>query len=319
MKKYLVFFTACLILLSGCAKTESLFKKAVRLDAGGNTEAALRAYHNVLRVDPDYVPALINRAIIYEKMGDKLLAEQDYLKAYGLSPNQPDLLNNMGAFFVYTGRPLTGSYYLDRAIDLRPDFFQAYFNRAVALEKQERYERAVEDLNTALIYSPDSVAAVRERGKINLKRLYIEDALDDFTNVIYYDPYNAENYYLRGIAFKTASKFANALQDFSMAVRLNPRYVEALYQRAVMNFKNVDHYAAIADIDEIKKITDQYAPAYELAGDIYAIEDPVTAVANYLAARGIDPANARRYNSKILLMRTDDGRRRVVSRTYNES
>jgi Tfp pilus assembly protein PilF len=319
MKKYLVLMAAVLFLVCGCStKSESMFKKAVKLNMNGDTNGALRMYNNILRNEPDYFPAIVNRAILYEKMGELKMAEADYLKAYGMDSNQPDLLNNMGAFFTSTGRPLTGSYYLDRAIELRPDYYVAYLNRAAALSAQERYKEAVEDLNQALIIYPDSLAAKEERAMVNYRRLYYNEAINDLTEVLYYQPYNAKNYYRRGMVEKAGGYYANALEDFTMAIRLNPQYIEALYERAQLHFKNVDHNSAISDVSTIKSITDSFAPAYEFAGDIYAIEDPVEAVANYLAAKRINPAGARRYNAKIALMRTDEGRRRVVTRTYFE-
>ncbi len=69
----------------------------------------------------------------------------------------------------------------------------------------------------------------------------------------------------------------------------------------------------------LKTVNNQYVPAYELSGDILAIEDPVSAIQNYLTARRLDPANTRRYNAKIALMRTGAGRERVIERSFWES
>ena len=37
-----------------------------------------------------------------------------------------------------------------------------------------------------------------------------------------------------------------------------------------------------------------------------------------MAARKLDPKNAKRYNAKIKLMKTDAGRRKVIKRTFDD-
>ncbi|MDR1123290.1 MAG: tetratricopeptide repeat protein [Elusimicrobiota bacterium] len=320
MKKYLIIFSACLFLLYGCeSKSDGMFKKAVRFYVAGNQDSALKTYHAILRADPDYFPALVNRAVIYEKLGDFKNAENDYEHAYKIDPRNPQLLNNMGAFYASHRRPLMGIYYLNQAIDANPDYFEAYVNRAAAYESIDMVREAVEDIETAVILRPQSMAALEIRAVINMKRLYMTEALDDLYLLLSLDPSNAKNYYRRAIAFKQMQRYANAMQDLNSAIFLNPDYVDALYARAQLHFKNVDHNSAYSDVEKIKKISNNYAPAYELAGDIWAIEDPVQAVANYIAARKLDPANARRYNAKIALMRTEEGRKRVITRTFWEN
>ena len=54
-------------------------------------------------------------------------------------------------------------------------------------------------------------------------------------------------------------------------------------------------------------------PAYEMMGDMLALESPVEATQHYLAARRLDPQRALRYQGKIRLMTTEAGRQRVVA------
>ena len=319
MRKYLIIFIAVLFILGGCSsKSESLFKKAVRVTAAGNTSDALKIYNIILKNDPDYLPALINRALIHEKTGEFKLAEADYERAFKIDPMQPQLLNNMGAFFLSQNKPLMSIYYFNRALEANPDYFAALLNRAAAFEAVDQIARAIEDLDAALAIYPEAQVALEQRAIINLKRLNVADALEDLSKALNMDPFNARNYYRRGMAFKQMHRYANAMQDFNMAIRLNPDHVDALFARATLHFKNVDHYSALGDLEKIKSINNRYVPAYELSGDIYAIEDPVQAMANYVAARQLDPANVRRYNAKIVLMRTEEGRRRVITRTFWE-
>ncbi|MDR1684164.1 MAG: tetratricopeptide repeat protein [Elusimicrobiota bacterium] len=320
MKRYLALLTLTLVLLTGCGnKSERQFKKAVRYNAVGDTTAALRLYNNILRDEPDYFPALLNRAIFNETIGEFKQAEADYKRAYSIDPSSPELLNNMGAFYTAQKQPYLALVYLNRAIAINQDYYLAYVNRAAAYSAIRDYDEALADLNEAISIYPETLLAIEQRAVLNLRRLRPLEAIEDFNRLIHFSPYEAKHYYYRGLALKSSGRYGNALQDFDTAVRLNPRYVDALYQRAVMHFKNVDHYSALGDLNTLKTINNKYVPAYELSGDILAIEDPVAATQNYLAARRLDPDNSRRYNAKIALMRTGAGRERVIERTFWES
>ena len=51
-------------------------------------------------------------------------------------------------------------------------------------------------------------------------------------------------------------------------------------------------------------------------GDMLALEDPVSATANYMVAVKLDPQNAAKYQRKIALMKTEEGRYRVVTERF---
>lgn len=319
MRKYFLLFTAAVFLLAGCtAKNDKLFKEAVELNKAGKTEAALKVYNTILRNDPNFYSALANRAIIYEKLGEVKMAEDDYKKALGIFPNQPEVLNNIGAFYITQKRPTLALYYLNRAVEINPNYYLGLVNRSVANQSLGYLNSAAEDLDRAIEILPNNLLAVTNKAIVDYQRFNYEAAIQGYTKALYYDSRDAKNFYRRGMAFRMAGKYANALNDFSMALNLQPSYIAALYARAEMLFKSGDYQAAIADLDNLKGINNQYAPSYELAGDILAIEDPVASTANYMVAKKLDPSNGRRYDAKIALMRTDKGRQKVIARTFTD-
>ena len=93
-------------ILTGCGSNDRLFKKGVAYAKAGKTEAALNAYNKILKDDPDYLSALINRAILLEKLGDFDRAEADYKHAVKLNPYHPNVLTNLGSFYLNRNNPL---------------------------------------------------------------------------------------------------------------------------------------------------------------------------------------------------------------------
>ena len=68
MKKYLYLILPAVILFCACSNNDSLFKKALNKDKQGKMEQALQLYSQILRKEPTYYSALVNRATIYDKL-----------------------------------------------------------------------------------------------------------------------------------------------------------------------------------------------------------------------------------------------------------
>ena len=51
-------------------------------------------------------------------------------------------------------------------------------------------------------------------------------------------------------------------------------------------------------------------------GDILAVEDPLSAAANYVIAKNLDPDNAPYYTDKMQKMLTSIGRKEVVEKRF---
>lgn len=318
MKKYLLLIFAVVFVFTGCSSKDSMFKKGVVYAKSGKRDAALNMYNKVLKKDPDYFSALVNRAIIFEQMGDDTRAEKDYKRAYKVNRQNSTLLTNMGAFYFKKKYPLDALFYLNAAIESDYKNVSALLTRAAVYESLGYKNRAMEDILEAQAVAPDSQLVTVAKAKLDAELYRFEDALKGFTEAIYNDPKNAEYYYLRGNVFIVTRHYANALSDYDMAVSLKKDHIPALYAKAQLLFKSGDYESALADLNKIKSINNKYVKAYEFSGDILAIEDPVSATSNYMAARKLDPKNAKRYNAKIKLMKTDAGRRKVIKRTFDD-
>lgn len=64
----------------------------------GKDEVALDEIKQAIATDPDSADAFGVRALIYTRMGETALADDSYQRALKLSPGNPDLANNYGAF-----------------------------------------------------------------------------------------------------------------------------------------------------------------------------------------------------------------------------
>ncbi|MDO9269475.1 MAG: tetratricopeptide repeat protein [Methylobacter sp.] len=87
-------------------------------------------------------PAYNGLGIIANLQGDYLKAESFFKKADAISPNSPELLNNIG-FALYSADKLVeaASYYV-KALQINPGFKKAIYNYALLQARLSHYEQA---------------------------------------------------------------------------------------------------------------------------------------------------------------------------------
>jgi type IV pilus assembly protein PilF len=82
----------------------------------GLHKVALDEIKSALLADPTMVDAFSLRAVIYMDTGEKQLAEENFLKALKLAPNNSDIANNYGWFLCQNGREKQSIAYFERVI-----------------------------------------------------------------------------------------------------------------------------------------------------------------------------------------------------------
>ena len=291
MKKLVAISVVSLFMLA-CGGDKTLFQKARLAQAKGNYAKALTLYNQLIKQNPTHTAALSNRALVWERMPAKDSAEKaqnrqhaldDYLRALEINPNLAETSNNLGALYMDMGMRGYAITQFSHAIRLRPTYFQALLNRATAYSKVGDYVNAQKDFNAAEALRPHNTALLYNRAQMYTAFEKYEAAIYDLTHAITVAPNNADLYVARARALTKLGFPADAYDD-------------ALVQA--------------------KELDSDYAPTYDLMGDMLAMEDPVAATANYLVALKLDPENARKYQAKLHAMKTEEGRYQVVSRRF---
>lgn len=322
MKKvYFFCLAACLLAACGGSET-SLFRKAQVAADKGQFEKAIRYYSMIIKDNPQNYAAYASRGLAYEQLRPKEagelqknreLAAQDYEKALSLNYRRPEIYNNLGALYIDQGRYQDAILQLNYALMLRPNYFMAFLNRAVAYSKQGNMSQALVDFSKAEQLDPYSPILYLNRALAEFAAGYYDNAAEDYTQLIELEPNNARAYLERGRTLMKLDAYQNAMDDFQRAIAINPNYAMPYFYAAELLFNKGDTEQALAYAQRAKLLAPTYAPAYEMMGDMLALESPVEATQHYLAARRLDPNRALRYQGKIRMMTTENGRRRVVT------
>ena len=324
MKRLIVLLVACTLVVA-CGSDKRLFKQARLATSKGNFTQAISLYSRLLKQDPKHFAAYVNRGILWEqlpvkdakeRLANRLKAEQDYLKAIQLNPNSAEAYNNLGALYLDMNRNMDAVYNLSTALSLEPKYFTARMNRAIAYHRLGRLSNALRDFDKASELRPTDPTLLLNRALSYYELGQYESSVSDLSRLLFFKQDDARAYLERAKAFIKMGYPANAYADLEEAVTLKPSYALAYYYMGDLLFRKGEKDQALGMLVKSKELASKYVPTYELMGDMLAMEDPVAATANYMVARKLDPANARRYEAKIRLMRSEEGRERVLSNRF---
>ena len=98
-----------------------------------------------------------NRGAAYGEKGEYDHAIEDYTKAVNLKPNYAEAYSNRGDAYGKKGDYDHAIEDCNKAIQLKPNLAEAYLNRGVAYGKKGDYDHAIEDYNRVIQLKPDFV------------------------------------------------------------------------------------------------------------------------------------------------------------------
>ncbi len=108
---------------------------------------------------------------------------------------------------------------LDTAIQIKPDEYVAWYNRAIIKSMLNQFEDALTDLDQTLKLYPNYKKAYLNRGSAKRHLTDYKGALSDYSNAIQLDSNYSEAYFDRGLVYDMLSKNDSACLDFNLALK----------------------------------------------------------------------------------------------------
>lgn len=110
--------------------------------------------------------------------------------------------------------------YYSKAIELDPDFAEAYNNRGSAYKKKGEQGKAIRDYNKAIELKPNFAVAYYNRGTVYGEKGEQDRAIRDFNKAIELNPDYAKAYNNRGAAYWHKGEYERAKEDYRKACEL---------------------------------------------------------------------------------------------------
>jgi len=217
--------------------------------------------------------ALLVAAIIYKRVTDPHNAREAF---------------DAGMRLMKTTRYDQAILNFSRAIDLVPDYTEAYRMRGRAYVEQSDPAMAIRDFSRVSELQPRDAAILAERGFVHLDQKDYPAAIADADRALALNPKLGRAYNLRASARRATGDLRRAIEDFTQAIALEPN-LDNYFQRASTYQKLGEHKLAVADFDQALAEDPQephiyYARAQSRA----ALGDAAGAQADLLAGRKID-------------------------------
>ncbi len=181
-----MFIIIPLIIHSKTSPAETTYQEANQLLKTGKYLDAIEKYTDAIKLDSKHLEAYANRGLSYisipdffratNKEGELIdpdqpawdLAIDDFTFAIELDkqyqhPEIALLFMNRGFAYGNYNKPAESLADYNKAIDLKPDFAEAYCNRALLHYKQDQFDLAESDFQKTIELSPDTQAGQMAR------------------------------------------------------------------------------------------------------------------------------------------------------------
>jgi len=111
---------------------------------------------------------------------------------------------------------------LDRAVQIYPDYFQAFTEKGVVHIQAGRPQNALEDFAQALHISPSYAPALSGTGYSFLSLGKYEEAIGSLEKAIYLDPGKAKSFLFLGIANLAVKRWQKAQEVLEQSLKIDP-------------------------------------------------------------------------------------------------
>jgi tetratricopeptide (TPR) repeat protein len=240
------------------------------------------------------------------------LAEVVLLETSAKDPGNPILLNELGVTSLRLSKKKEALSAFTKAIEMRPDYFRAYYNRAITYQRLGDDKSAESDYKTASTLHPNHFESKYNLGLLQLKRGAYQEAADSLDEAVKQSSgtSRAQALFSSARVLSKLGKKAEAIRRYKKSIEYQPDYVLPRFNLAMMLYSSKDNEerrTAQKYLDEILSLRPDFAPAYFLLGRIAAKEgDKATAAKWYETAIKTDSGFFKaKYNLGLTYLQED--------------
>ncbi len=146
--------------------------------------------------------------------------------------------NNRGAALLSKGQLAEAEFELKTAIQLSPDYAEAYNNLGIIYKQQKHYDLAVQHFEKAFALNKEYTAPLSHIGAVHIARGQLDQAITILRKAVNKEPTFADAIYNLGLAYLLKARetgagdkknefYKDAEQKLQLATQLNTQLVEA--------------------------------------------------------------------------------------------
>jgi tetratricopeptide (TPR) repeat protein/tRNA A-37 threonylcarbamoyl transferase component Bud32 len=186
-------------------------------------------------------------------------ALDSYNRAVEIRPEYAEAWKGQGNTLLQLKRYEDALNAYDKAIQIQPDYREAWTGRGAALAQLEQYEEAINSFDTALKIKPDDFETWNERGDLQIKLKQYSEAIASFDKAVKIKPDYSSAWYRRGLALHNLRRYEEAVQSYDKAVEYKPDSSPSWYSRG----------NALINLQKYKEAVESYDKAVQFQPNFY--------------------------------------------------
>ena len=172
-----------------------------------------------------------------------------------------DMLLGSGGRLLEEGRPALGVLCFRRAVELKPEHEEAWFNLGVAQSRIGQVAEAEFSYRRAISNFTEYAEARNNLGNLLTRQKRYAEAAEQFHAVLEQTPDNAAAHNNLGRALAEQGNALAALQQFTEAARLDTNYLEARFNLGAAHLTMGQTNEAVEAFRETLRLRPDFAPA----------------------------------------------------------
>ncbi|MEO1067716.1 MAG: tetratricopeptide repeat protein, partial [Cyanobacteria bacterium J06638_6] len=185
-------------------------------------ETLARESERILEEESDY-EAYCNWSS--EERNSRILVIQAFLEESStIDTTKARLFFEQGLLFGASGESELEIFAYDKAIQLQPDYHQAFYNKGNALSDLGRKEEAIASYDAALAIKPDDHKALNNKGTALSALGRKEEAIASYDAALAIKPDDHTALYNKACCYALQGDSDNAIQCLQAAIALDPEY-----------------------------------------------------------------------------------------------
>ena len=233
---------------------DQAYQRAMDHAQKNEIEEAIADYTEAIRLDPENLEYLVNRAEAYcdARMFDK--AFEDSAKVLKSDPNNLRALILRGKMFELSGDAASALNEFNSAVEHNPTSSQALFERQNHFGRQGQYDKALADADRLTQLQPDSMTGYVSRAVTHVSSGEFDEGMKYSTAAISQDPDNWRAYNMRGASRLGNGDPTGAKEDFDKALELSPDNALLLTSRGIFYQQTGEYEKSLADLEKAAEL-----------------------------------------------------------------
>jgi len=230
----------------------------------------LSLWENVVSHYPDQSTPYKARGDARKNLGNVAGGIADYNKAIELDPQFVEAYCNRGDAKQLQSNFNGAILDYNRALEIDSMYVNAYHNRGIAKLNAGMLSEAEEDFNRALEIDTSFFDCYFNRGYLRIMLGKYELALEDLNKNLSYFPSNPKAYYQLSLAKTKLGKTEEAIYDLTQCLLYDPQNITAMNDRGILYSRMEKNDEALADFSKVIAMDNTFVSAYMNRGIVYS-------------------------------------------------